>query len=402
MKTKMTVEQLMGSDGGIYFGKTLVKPGEYPVHTLQTHHEPDFEELVALGVAKMSYAEEVFPGSGEAKLELVDAGCQHEDALDLLKRGIIQFGVGNGPFNEHETNERFSIDGECSVTLFAKLTRVYGEEALAPILKYALRVDSSPTGPMEISSVLKAMYRYSDQDTVIAWGIKAVEVMILRQTDFFGEAKMTLEKGLQSGDAGKMETGIVGGNKLTIVWAKSDVNGLAAYARSKIGHNAALVIQETEPGKFYISPNRRTPLDLSEVVRLLRVSELHKAGKLQFPEGLFDRLSDEVCAESPEWYYDREKTKSIFGGGSRKQFDVPRSALTLEEVVSTVRRGLIRHSAHVVERGISSMSGDVVNRRRSDRPNIRRSIGGTVVAPDEAIRLKGQSLNEVAMAFDAK
>ena len=345
MKKTVTVTQLMGKDGGVYFGDTLVMPEQYRVDVIQLHFRPHFEEIVAVATLR-AYGEDMFPGVGNARAQLVDAGVKHPDALEQLKQGVLQVGLGNGPLNEHETNERLAIDGECAATLVAKILHVDEEPCLTGLLKYALRSDTTSIGPMELSSVLKVLYEYHPESEVLEWGLKVAESLLLKQMDFHGAAKQALENAIKTGHGAVLQTAVRGGKTVTVVWAVGEEPNIAAYARSKTGYDAAVVIHESLPGKFYIPANKRAALDLGEVVRLLRIAELHARGIDQFPENLYEKLADEVCEEVPEWYFDRTKTGSVFGGGSRSNKDAPLSRLDIRKVVSCVRRGLIRRQEH--------------------------------------------------------
>lgn len=375
-KRKITVADLMGPNGGIMFGTTEVMPGQYRVKKIKLHWKPHFEELVALAAIREGFCEDMVPGAMEAEINLVDAGWKQVDALEDLKQGVLQIGIGNGPINEHETDTRLSIDGECGATLLAKLCRFADDRAFGMLLKFALRSDVERVSPLDFPELLKAAYTYEpDEVYVVTAGVRFIRAHIKNRQDFLTGARMELEQKFKNGGAKAAQVLVAGGSRHLMIWLRSDERAVAAYARSKEGKNAAIVVQEQEPGRFYIPVNKRAGIrSLGEVVRILRISELQKQGK-SIPEGVYERLDDEVCPECPEWHFDRDKTHSIFGGGSQSNVETPKSKLTLDEVVVAVRRGLIRGSHGGQTAGLSrqtNRSSDGERRNDGTRNHDRR------------------------------
>ncbi len=376
MKKALKVEELMAENGGIRFGTRLVKPEQFRVKVIRTHVQPHWEELVAIELLRI-FGEAFFPGILEATVEYAAKGCNHPDAYELLeKEGVLLLGIGDTPFNEHETNTRGLIIGECTATLVAKLLGFEKEEGVLKILAYALRSDTTPMAPHDMSQVLKAIYaRHPDDQSVgVNWARLAIETQILAQLDFFGETSHEFKTKCQlpEPEAGTMNIGIHGGRQVSLVWVKSSLMNMSAFCRAKNGLDAAVVVQQSGDGQYYISVNKRHRVQgMPNVVQKLRIAEYKVAGKLGIPVH-WSSLSDGAVQGSP-WFRDSEKkTNAIYAGGNAADADKPKSKLTLAEVISAVRAGLIATPIHGADGDESSGPREAQdNRYQGQRPERR-------------------------------
>jgi hypothetical protein len=306
-------------------------------HTIITHKRPHLDEILAILLLIM-FGEKFFPGISKAKFEFWDAGNKTIDGRpwqEWQDEGFILVGVGGGRFDEHPTHNNDRKEGECAATLVAKALRIHNEPWLDKLLKYTTTVDTKGgNNPLSIENLIRlGNKQWFDQNPVASmeWALQSVRIYLDDQIKFFTETKKEFDTHAD------VLTGFHDGRKITIVAIDSHDTDVAAYARSPFGVEADVVIQTGSTGNIFISSQKRSKINLDEVIKLLRNKEM----ALNDFRGKLDAIAlvkEGHAPGSEVWYYHKPAGIILNGGPSAPT--TPATKIPFETVVALVRAGL--------------------------------------------------------------
>jgi hypothetical protein len=281
---------------------------------IRTHERPHFDEIVAKWLIE-KYADKEF-------LQKYASG------------GIIEVGIGGGPFDEHRKDKEEKQE-ECAATLVAKALGLDDDPVFKKLLRFTVTTDQKGgSQPFDIASLTKILHQQfpNNPEKVIKWVEMGIEAKYYEQSQFFKEAREEFRK------AGKIEwIKGPGGQKLKMVSIISGNSQVAKYARSVNGGQAAIVIQKHPKGNVQIFTNKRFRLKLFDVVRVIRLEEQKAKGKVIVRD--WQKLESEGEIEGiEEWFY--YKIGEMLLNGSLTAPDVPPSRLSLERIEELVKIAL--------------------------------------------------------------
>ena len=281
----------------------------------------DFDEFLARLLLKIN-GEEKLPGVSTAVFRQITA----EDDLEKLKKrkDVLLLGLGGGPFDEHVGGEEKTK--ECCATLVAKFLGLDKEFCWSKILKYALHTDKNPPNlTLDLAPTVVRLQR-------IGYGLDAVMTYVELTVD----AAYADQRGFSHTSVKdvKEEKITVNGQEYFIAIAQTDDLDISRFMRFL---GAAVIVVENSHGKISIMTNREYRLDLRDVLRIIRIWEQKKNGKVQVED--WKVLESEAHIPAiPQWFF-HEDSNSILNGGPKRP-DIPTTKLSLSEVVSAVKIGL--------------------------------------------------------------
>jgi hypothetical protein len=308
------------------------------IHTIVTHRRPHLDEIVAI-VLLMNYGEHKFPGIKDAKIIFWNAGTATPDGRDWnawYEKGYVLVGVGGSPYDEHILPP--GDQKECAATLVAKDLGIDQLPQLEQLLRITHTNDTTGGNhPMNLAAIIslgnKLFFDRNEESAqnIVQWAMEPIKWIIANQVRFFEECKPEFE---QYAD---VFTTSFNGRPITGVAIQSDMEGVGAYARSKHGANANLVITQNSKHQVYISTEKRARICLDGVMKAIRIAELRKAGKQ------VDTKDSALTAEGtypgvPHWYYHRDAGQIL--NGSLTAPDVPGTRLPLKDIVTMTIKAL--------------------------------------------------------------
>ncbi|MBI4050816.1 MAG: hypothetical protein HY396_02475 [Candidatus Doudnabacteria bacterium] len=161
-----------------------VKP--IPVRSIAFHKWVHFDEAAAFFLARQ-YGADIFPGIESAAFQFWGTGGTPDGKTAeewLQKRGVLCFGIGSGPFDEHVGDHGKRMAHECSATLIAEYLGVRKNLELNDLLNYVLATDEAPIqSPMSLPTILKDVnLLYRDEPAeVVSWLLPAIEAHVQRR-----------------------------------------------------------------------------------------------------------------------------------------------------------------------------------------------------------------------------
>jgi hypothetical protein len=306
-------------------------------HTIATHKDSHLDEDAAIFLLRW-FGEEKFPGVSEAKIAFWETGGKTPEAFAETcdMEGVLAVGTGWGPFDEHPSPGSEGKPGECAATLVAKALGLEDDPALEPILRYVLNSDLKGSGnPFDLASLVKVMHQQYPDDPikVMNWAIEALEAKYQEQLRFLTATRAEFEKVAQVEDV----TG-PNGRPLKMVVARSDDPQMNKFARSALGVNAAIVIQQwPTTGNVQIFTNRKFGLTLYDVAQMLRLAEQEAKGKVITTD--WKTLAAEGKVEGAEEWYFHYGLMALMNGSLTAK-GVPPTRLSLEQITEMVKIGI--------------------------------------------------------------
>lgn len=244
------------------------------IHTLITHDDPHFEEILGRWELRR-FGREKFPGVESAKLLFWKGGKAPDGkpAEVYEKEGCLLIGVGGGRFDEHlPGGDRKS--GETTASLIAKELGIYELPELVQLLRFAQNVDSKAVAhPFDLSSLVKAMHRLHPDAPrmVVDWATEAIEAKYEEQRRFWS-AKADLDRALRT------EVRLLDGRIVTMAVVDSDNPEFQNFTRSEHGGRIAIVVQRRQTGNVQIFTEKKACLELADVHAALVCEEMKLGG----------------------------------------------------------------------------------------------------------------------------
>ncbi len=272
-----------------------------------THERPHLDEIVAWWLWRLR-----FP---QTQLLLVKNG----NLRVKFEKDTIAVGIGGGEFDEHSTGKDDRKKEQCAATLIAYHLGVDEDPCLKQLLQYALNNDlkGSNGGILSVDVRIKTMYDHMDQKKVIEWALVAIDDLYAEQKKFFKN---------DFDEKAKVTTIKHKGRDLKIATIVSDNTIMSKVARSK---GIDLLIQQQSSGAVQIFSKKESSLDMSSLVRVLRVEENRLTGnQVKGDWKLFE--TEEKIDRLPQWYF--HKAIGCILNGSKTATDVPPTKLKLGEI----------------------------------------------------------------------
>ncbi len=283
----------------------------------RTHQRPDLDEIYSV--------------------HLIQEHATPEWLNQHARWGTILIGIGGGEFDEHPQNgsERKAL---CSATLVAQSLGVADDPGVARVLRLVEESDTKPV-PTErdFSRIVKLFHRaHPDQPEVaVRWATMAIVAMEGEQRQFVTEAKAEFERSSFS-----VSVSVPGSRDLIITVVRSDNEQMNAFARSKLGSRADVVIQRNSTGHTQIHCRLSREFDrgfflgkFRELIRVLRIEEARAKG-IVLRESWDELECGGTCGPIGAWYFMEEGPTIL--NGSVKHCAKPATLLECEAVELSV------------------------------------------------------------------
>jgi hypothetical protein len=226
----------------------------------------------------MIEGEEKFPGVSSATIFYVeDRQVYHirQEKL-LLEQGIILVGVGGGRFDEHPLKGKRE-PGICAATLVANYLGVRSDPRWEKLLNYVAKEDEEGSNDRyDLAAIVKRQgERYKENPSkLVEWVFDLIDGELAHQMGFQTEAREEFHQ------KAVIQEVTLGSRILKVVSIESDGESVSAFARSRLGCQAAVVIQRRSSGNIQISLNPYYQLDPREIRRIIRLEEMRAESSL--------------------------------------------------------------------------------------------------------------------------
>ena len=290
--------------------------------TIVVHARFHFDELVGI-VLLMLYGEKLFPGIHKARVAIVD-NPQTVNAKKELENRRICIGCGGGMFDEHGLRNRVT----CCAELVADKLGIR-HHAIRRLLDQVIRCDNdSGVDELHIASIIKRLHRRMTADEVLQRTFEIVRDLIAEE--------MAYEDAFQSVKFAKATFDLSGsGRRIRAAVVRSDNPYAATVCRNK---GAQIVMVITPTGNIQVITDERARVDLTEVARLLRMSELAKRKKRFKFSGDYLRESGKL-KECPWWYFFSKRGQFLLNGSNQSSPSVEPTVLEPREVLRAIMVG---------------------------------------------------------------
>jgi len=302
------------------------------IREIITHPRPHFDEVFAIWLLK-KFGEEKFPGISSAKISFL--AQEIEPPLDFDKKmeqeGKILVGIGGGRFDEHPTLQKEGKIGECAATLVAKDLGVEKLPELQRMLEFVRNHELKGAGhPFDIDCMMKVLYQYYEKnpEKVIEWAMVAIEAKYQEQVKFFSQTQEEFKK------KAKIEIiNLSDGRKIKLVVIVSDDERMHKFARYQ---GAGIFVQKGSQGNVQIHTNKKDRIDLYDVVKVIRLKEQEKKGRI-LTKDWEDLVREGRVEGAEEWWFDIKAQRLLNGSLTIK---APPTHLSLEEIIEAIKIGI--------------------------------------------------------------
>ncbi|MCX6808496.1 MAG: hypothetical protein NTW50_02415 [Candidatus Berkelbacteria bacterium] len=312
--------------------KTFPDGAVFVIHPFPGH----FDEYVAVEIGRVCEEDDRFEKAPILYLNEEELAELHTVKPD---KDIREFGIGEGPYNEHATASHPRIEGECAATLYAKALGVRDDPKWKEILDYAVVADTAP----------KELFRDDPSTTHHRWAF--FHSILFNTSKHCGISKADVieafvSMAIQSASA-HFDGLLTGGDMVNEVKLTFQISGgrFGAFKKARIGALASdnteainwalkgrggkfnIAIVQREDGHVQIMGGYNLPADLASAIR---IRENEKQGRAQMARW---ETRVERCASCPEWYFSGQM---LFNGSLTDPKNTPPTKLTLEEIFNTV------------------------------------------------------------------
>lgn len=331
--------------------KTTLPRNEW---VIVTHVRPHIDEILGIYLLK-HFGKEKFPGIEKAKIEFWDSReLRGFTPKQWLEKGYILVGIGGGAYDEHpvvltENSGKMTAvpkkKNDCAATLVAKDLCVENLQELYEILTYVKnndlfgdKGDKNSFANVSPANLLKRVWSLGDyltgmtdlqivEHTLFTIGIVHFDNMLVEQAKAeFAKKKCTA---MVTNSEGK---------KLVVASIASDSEHMNKAVRLS-NPAVAVLIQKNSKGNVTIFTNRAHKVDLTDVVRMIRLKE--QLVDVYAKDAKKDWVQLAMEGEMPgvkNWYYQKE-AEMLFNG-SLTAPDVPPTKLKLDVILDAVKIGL--------------------------------------------------------------
>ncbi len=312
-----------------------------PVHTIAIFPKIQPDTVAAVLLLRL-YGEKQFPGVTSAGLVFWTALPEGKTAAGLEAEGVLPIDLGGGTFDHHSAAEGRAVK-ECAATLVAKHLGVDADPALAKLLAYVKRDDLEGKGtvsedPLDrtfgLSGLMTTYGRMHHDDPqrlvdlVLPFFDAHIREQVQRQVENPKEWKALKAdgKGQELTMRGKRAAW-----KVAVV--ESENISLPGFLRAYF--HMDVVIQRLPSGHVNIITNQKKNVALAPVAAAVRDAEANRRN-LDVNEA--DLARPGRIDALPMWFYD-VMANTLQNGGIKPQHIEP-TALSLEEIISAVKKGL--------------------------------------------------------------
>lgn len=270
---------------------------------------------------------------GGSALWMVEKWADEAFLKKHAPKGIVRVDVGGGALDHHPTATTSGKEGKCAATLTAKELDIQDDPGLQRILELVLSQDlKGGGGPLHLAALVKVIDQQRSPQEAFQWMKIALEAEYEAQVIFWTATREEYERIALAKD-------IRAGNRVVkLVVLLSDNPQISRYARSSEGGEADVIVQQERSGHVQIWGGRGLPL--TDVVRMIRVAELHNKGLLSVPDRI-TLAKEGLLQEVEEWYFHRGGEGALFNGkptdGNK---DTPATGLPLDQIVRIVKMGI--------------------------------------------------------------
>lgn len=297
------------------------------VRKIALHANPHLDEALAVWVLG-KFGEEQFPGISKATLIYWGQGKTPDNMTAqewLEKEGVLAIGIGGGMFDEHG----FGSD-DCAATLIAKHLGIQNDEALKSLLEYVRRHDKGEliSSPFHLGAIFRMIQAGQGDKNALLWAFSAFDAAHKDQIRFL-EARAEFAK--------KAKIRVIdgpNGQKFILAIVESENTKMPRLARSPHGAKADIVVVKNPgTGQVLVTLSKRTMASLREVVRVIRLLELKKRGKLVISnwEDTWRRLEGGRTPKLETWFYHQQM--EMLMNGSLSAPEVPPTQLKISQIV---------------------------------------------------------------------
>jgi hypothetical protein len=301
-----------------------------------THHRPHLDEIMAFAILQQC-GKEKYPGVDTAEYVFCDAGSETPDGRSWKKwheEGILLIGVGGSCFDEHPTPTKDRKENDCAATLVARHLGIESEPWMTKLLHYTKTNDTKGgTNPFDLAAMvnrlMKQFYDKSPSQTIEACIHNMILPYLVEQMNFFFETAPEFDQ------KAKVIKSSHRGRDIVIVAIESDNLQVGAYARSKYGADADVVIQRNSKGNVAITTKSTSMINLNGAIIGLRSMEM-RLKDLPRNENI-NLIADGTIQNSgcEEWYY-ASPARQILNGSSSAP-NVSATKIKFEKLISIVK-----------------------------------------------------------------
>jgi len=260
----------------------------------------------------------------------------------LIEDGIVT--VDTGELFNHHPHQNYP--GLCSADIVAAVCEARKQPELQEVLDYTRSIDLDGVPPETQreppfggrKALICLQNRHSDPKVALHRFFSDLFVPEIKiQHHFFKVALPELKKG-------EVWYLTWQGREIKVLTIETNIDRVAAAARSSHGGNFGIIIQRNRHGTQVLKNYWHKNLDFTEVAKVIRVLELIAQGydlsKLNLRR-LADNLVEEECDICPWWYLpiNRQGLAWAIMNGSAKA-EVPRTKLALPQINQAVRFAL--------------------------------------------------------------
>jgi len=299
---------------------------------IATHVSPHFDDAVAIALLQ-EYGEKKYPGISESEILLFPNSANTPDGRPVKSwetEGYLFVGMAASRFDEHPIAGRPRQEGECAATLVARDLGIRHDPAVEKLLDYTLRVDTKGMkggNPYELPVLMQdaVVADLEDHLTVLAHVLGLLRAKIRRQKKFWGEVKEEFEQ-----NAHILKCFVPScGCSINVAVIQSDSTEMNAFARSRYGCEAGIVIQQNSKGQVQIHTAKRLGINIELAVKLIRQAEQRISG-----QSVSDWRTLGVDGTLANWHFYKEAQMVL--NGSLTATDVPPTGLSLNNIVQIV------------------------------------------------------------------
>jgi hypothetical protein len=306
---------------------------------IAVHENPHLDEIVACYLL-MREGERIFPGVRKADIVVWgENGDPDGKSIDrCLAEGTIPVGIGGGPFDEHVEGGGERRENHCCATLVADYLGVRDDCRYSKLLRFTLSTDVGPAKhEFDLSSLVKIAYKsLPEGGDSIAWTRKVMETVMWHLENIVRTQQAFLRSEVIPHETIELRRG---GRTITMVAVETANREFHRWAMSWRGREAGIVVRrdpESQTTQILTSDRISRHLKLGDVIARLRYEELLRRGVRHDKVPDIERLRVAgTITQVPEWHGD-ERLCAIFNGTSTHP-DVPKTQLSLEEIVAIVR-----------------------------------------------------------------
>lgn len=296
---------------------------------IATHLSPHFDDAVGIALLQ-EYGSKKYPGVEFAEIVMFPNSSSTPDGRPIKQweeEGYLFVGMAASRFDEHPIAGRARREGECAATLVANNLSIRQNPEVEKLLDYAVRIDTKGgAGQFEISALMQdgMVEGMEDNLTVLAHVLGLLRSRIRRQKRFWGEVKTEFEQ-----YAHVLRCFVPNCGPINVAVIQSDSKEMNAFARSRYGCEAGIVVQQNSRGHVQIHTAKQLDINIKMAVKRIRQAEQRMSG-----QPVSDWQSLGVDGTLANWHYYKEAQMLL--NGSLTATEMPPTKLSLNEIVQIV------------------------------------------------------------------